>query len=415
MSRLLLIHCPVNPRLLNLSGAADDVDFSSPSERFRWCLIDTDAADTAQQILSQGQGTVADMPFADEAMVLIPTVDVRLIHTRVPMISGKKLEAILPTLAEPYLIDQRTPLRYQAFPPQAGASPIERTIAVTSDSWMSWLEAQLAALAVRRLSMIPDCLLLDLPQTDADQKMLLVNQIGNLSVVATREGADWGAGWIEAGDVPAGQALAWAWLTPRACSWLKSKSTINLILQAPQKSKQPAARRSVRWQPKVEWALWRQPIKLTAIVGVVYLTGSLLYLSTLALSHWRWDKATEEAARQHLNMQIAANAAVVPAYIKQATSRIHAQGKDTAADFIPMAAKLQALLASYPSGLLDSATYQPEGLRFRLKNTKGTPDAAKLIQHARRLELALVALGRNEYLLQPYAGLIGTTVTGAQP
>ena len=418
MSRLLLIHCPVNPRILHQAGASD-IDFAAPAESFRWCLVEHVSYGEDLQIQESGEGAVSGMPFADEAIILLPTADVRLIHTRVPLISGKKLDSLLPTLSEPYLIDQRTPLRYQLFPPQAGAAVIERTIAVTSESWMSWLSEQLATLPVRSVSMIPDCLLLNPSAADGVSREFLQDTLGKFCLMATREGYDWGAGWIEF-ESPENlstnnqtQRFEWSWIAPRACSWLKQKTGINLILQAPaQPKKKQRVKQTVRWQPKVEWALWRQPLRLAVMSGLLYLAGSLLYLATLSISNWRWQKAIEETARQNLLSPVASNSAVLPAFIKQATDKIHLQGKDTPADFISMAGKLQALLGSYPAGLLDTVTYQAGSLRFNLRNIKGVPDPEKLVQRARSLDLAVVSLGRNEYQLLPYAGLLGE---GARP
>ena len=126
MSRLLLIQCPPNPRLFHQAGASD-IDLAPPTENFRWCLVEHSAYAADFHVQESGVGAISSIPFADEALVLLPAVDVRLIRTRVPLVAGKKLEALLPTLAEPYLIDQRTPLRYQVFLPQAGAAAIDRT------------------------------------------------------------------------------------------------------------------------------------------------------------------------------------------------------------------------------------------------------------------------------------------------
>lgn len=417
MSRLLLIQCPVNPRLFQQAGASD-IDLVPPTDNFHWCLVEHSAYGSDLRVQESGVGPISGIPFADEALVLLPTIDVRLIHTRVPLISGKKLEALLPTLAEPYLIDQRTPLRYQVLLPQAGAAAINRTIAVTSDSWMEWLADQLSPLPVRSISMIPDCLLLDNPQAEGARRTFLLNQVERFMLVSTRDGYDWGAGWIELQD-SLDNSLAqeaadtqqehfeWPWVAPRACAWLKEKTRINLILKPVAQPKKTRTQKRVRWQPKIEWGLWRKPFQLAALSCAVYLAGSAIYLGVLGISNWRWQKTTEETARQHLLNPIAANQPVLPAFIKQAAAKMHILGKDTPGDFVPMAGKLQLLLSNYPSGLLESVTYQTDGLRFTLRNMKGVPDPAKLERHARALDMAVISLGRNEYQLLPYAGLMG--------
>jgi len=96
MNRLLIIHCPVNPRTLNQQTRAGDLDTIGPADNFRWYLHDS--AQNADETLAQGHGSLRDLPFAEEALILMPTADVRLIRARVPMIGDKKLAALLPTL-----------------------------------------------------------------------------------------------------------------------------------------------------------------------------------------------------------------------------------------------------------------------------------------------------------------------------
>lgn len=428
MSRLLFIHCPINPKVFNPVGG-NDLEFSGPAERFRWSLVEQSPGSKEPRIDSQGVGTISSLPFADEALVLIPTVDVRLVHTRVPLIAGRKLEALLPTLAEPYLLDQRSALRYQLLPPGIGTNPTERTIAVISESWMQWLESQLAGLPVRRISMIPDCLLLDNPASSENAttpSACLVDTIDHFNIIANRHGSDWGSGWVEyqdnpfrassgAHNEPKRISFNWDWILPRACQWLEARNGLTLTLQKPAPAKQRQNRTAVRWQPKVRWALWRQPARYAAIAFAVYLTGSAVYLCTLLISHWRWDKAIDEVARQNISTPIAPTAQAVPSYVRQASERIHSLGGQTAGDFIPMASKLQNLLTAYTSGLLESVTYQSDGIRFRLKNTKTTPKPSQIEERARQLEIAIISLGRNEYQLLPYAGLLGNKATGDNP
>lgn len=419
MKRLLVIYCPVNPRSLHQHDQ-EDLDITGPAERFRWCLLQFNPKGSAAESVDHGTGGLPDVPFAEEALVLLPTIDVRLIQTKVPLVASKKLEALLPTLTEPYLLEQRAPLRYQLFPPITGTQGINRTIAVSSDAWMTWLEAALASLPVKTLRMIPDCLLLEPPGQDAGNahQEFLVNQAAELAVISTREGENWGCGWLEFGN---GQAMLqsafpaahiqnfdWSWFVPRVLAWQQRKSPINLMRSNTDIKK---AGRSVnvktvaRWQPKVRWGEWQRPAKLGAIAGGVYLVGSLLYLATLVLSNWRWENTLIATVRPQLATPPPEASAVLPAYVKQAVQRIHAQGQDTPADFLPMASRLQVLLNIYPTGTLESIQFDRAGLTFTLRANHSTPDKTVLLKRASSMEIALVPLAKNEYRMLPLAGL----------
>ncbi len=415
MNRLLIIHCPVNPRTLNQQTRAGDLDTIGPAENFRWCLYDS--AQSVDEAKLQGHGALSDLPFADEALVLMPSVDVRLIRARVPMIGDKKLAALLPTLTEPYLLDQRTPLLYQALPPVAGTKAMERTIAVMSETWLNWLVDQLAVLPVRVVTLIPDCLLLEEPNEQQPSEIMLT-QHGALYAVACREGRDWGAGWIEA-DSNAASTLAalypestirstdWNWLAPRAGAWFDQKQSVNLLQKLPAKKKTAKGtdKPTARWSAKVDWMHWRRPFHIAGIAFAIYIGGSAFNLGLLTLSNWRWQVSIAETARQYLGSSGQDGTAAIRTLIAKTTRSIHAQGGTIPSDFVPMAAKLQVLLGEYPAGLLERLDYQPDGLTFTLRKGISTPDTASLLARANHLQLAVIVKGTNTYRLLPLSGL----------
>ena len=419
MARLLIIHCPVNPRTLNQQLQSGDLDVVGPAENFRWYLHDSEQGTATPAF--QGHGGLRDLPFADEALILLPSADVRLIRTRVPMLSDKKLTALLPTLTEPYLLDQRTALIYQVLPPVPGAKGADRTIAVMSESWMSWLMDQLADLPVRVATLIPDCLLLEEPNENGARELMLVDH-GNLTAVSNREGADWGAGWVEHhldSSIPLAQGLSqlypdaairmldWTWLAPRAAAWPSLKIAVNLLQKVPaRKKKDNAPEKPVaRWSAKVDWMHWRRPVHIAGIALAIFVAGSAINLGLVALSNWRWQTIIADTARQYLGSRGQDNASAVRALLAKTTRNIHAQGGTTPVDFVPMAARLQVLLNDYPPGLLESLDYTPSGLTFTLRKGIDTPDATTLLSRASDLQLAVIVKGINTYRLLPLSGL----------
>ncbi len=415
MNRLLIIHCPVNPRTLNQQTRSGDLDTIGPAENFRWCLLD--GTQNADEAMAQGHGSLRDLPFAEEALVLMPTADVRLIRARVPMIGDKKLAALLPTLTEPYLLDQRTPLIYQVLPPVAGTKAMERTIAVMSETWLNWLVDQLAVLPVRGVTLIPYCLLLEEPISQQPSEVMLT-PYGELSAVVCREGRDWGAGWIEANANPTStlaelypesniQISEWSWLVPRASAWLEQKQNINLLqkISVKKRSSKSTDKPTARWSAKVDWMHWRRPLHLASIAFAIYIGGSAINLGLVSLSNWRWQVNIAETARQYLGGSSQDSTAAIRTLVAKTTRSIHAQGGTIPSDFVPMAAKLQVLLGDYPSGLLERLDYQPDGLTFTLRKGINTPEATTLLARANHLQLALIVKGTNTYRLLPLSGL----------
>lgn len=415
MNRLLIIHCPVNPRTLNQQTRSGDLDTIGPAENFRWCLLD--GTQNADEAMSQGHGSLRDLPFAEEALVLMPTADVRLIRARVPMIGDKKLAALLPTLTEPYLLDQRTPLIYQVLPPVAGTKAMERTIAVMSETWLNWLVDHLAVLPVRVVTLIPDCLLLEEPITQQPSEVMLT-PYGELSAVVCREGRDWGAGWIEADASPTStlaelypesniRASEWSWLAPRASAWIEHKQNINLLqkISVKKRSSKSTDIPTARWSAKVDWMHWRRPLHLAGIAFAIYIGGSAINLGLVSLSNWRWQVNIAETARQYLGGSGQDSTAAIRTLVAKTTRSIHAQGGTIPSDFVPMAAKLQVLLGDYPSGLLERLDYQPDGLTFTLRKGINTPEATTLLARANHLQLALIVKSTNTYRLLPLSGL----------
>lgn len=419
MSRLLIIFCPVNPRTLNQPTQAGDLDAIDPAENFRWYLHDSEQDSASPS--PQGHGGLRDLPFADEALILLPTVDVRLIHTRVPMISDKKLATLLPTLTEPYLLDQRTALIYQVLPPLPGTKGIERTIAVMSESWMAWLMDQLSGLPVRIATMIPDSFLLEEAEADQHRELLLIEH-GKFNAISSRDGADWGAGWVEttAENAPSAtdhltqsypnallRPFAWPWLAERAVAWPSRKISVNLLQKIPPKKKKQSTSEvaTPRWSAKVDWLHWRRPVHLAGVALAIFLAGSAINLGLLALSNWQWQTRIVETARQYLGIRGQDNTAAIRTMMTKTTRSIHAQGGTTPVDFVPMAAKLQVLLGDYPPGLLESLDYNPSGLTFTLRKGIDTPDTATLLSRANHLQLAVIAKGTNTYRMLPLSGL----------
>ena len=473
---LLIVRTPLKPLHGSTASSPSDWQDLACAERFEWCLlegtlIDGSAAgvDAAYQA---GVGTTESMPYADQALVLMPTLDVRLIEAKVPLANAKKLQQILPNLVEEYLLGGVEALSVQAFPPVPGKPALQRTLALIDRAWLAWLTKQCENLLCPRVRLIPDCLVLQLTGTEIDSAKQsiapttsFIREEGSL-ILTRRTGEQLGVAWVERENLEQGIALpssfgndqaveiSWDWLAPSAQTFIRenvsSKSAnfaLNLLPRTFRKQlgksafgssfsslsqlsktaglsgifgRQQAGQAGVdssamSWSDPAVWQRSRQWLGFALATVVI---GFVLHLSWLAVDNWRWGKRIELLAAQSLNSASvsalnqsgsgASYQAVLTAFIKQVTQDQRRQGVVTDADFSSMSAKLQQLKAGFGAEVLQSIDYDGYGIDFQFKPGALQKTPEQVMQQARTLGLMVSPLGANRYRLEPYSGLGGS-------
>lgn len=430
------------------------------AERFEWCLVEGD-----NSYLETGVGNTQSMPYADEVLVLLPTIDVRLIEAKVPLANAKKLQQILPNLIEEYVLTGAQSLAVQALPPIPGRPALQRGIALIDRTWFAWLSKQLEALMSQRVRLIPECLLLAIPDSDPDKEVAelptIAYQCTETSLVFTRRtGAQLGVAWVEgsldqsAENIILPKALqnipvvefSWTWLVPSAKQFLKdnaSSKAVNYSLNLlPNTFRREASkglssylkRKRVDGNQAVSttatWtdpAIWRQPSQWAKYLVISIVIGYLGHLSWLLIDNWRWgnqlevlaaqsltpssiaklnqEKSQDKAQDKALGISESSSNAVITAFTKQVTQDQRRQGLVSDADFAPMAAKLQQLKTAFGPEVLQKLDYDGYGINFEFKPGSVKQADAEITQKARSLGLMVKTVGPNRYRLEPYAGL----------
>jgi len=457
----LLIRCPLKPFAGAFTGLAGEWEDFACAQRFEWCLVeDADAMSASPLPIQSGIGSIDSMPYADEALVLLPTLDVRLIETKVPLANPKKLQAILPTLLEEYVLSNTATLHISALPPLPGQPAMDRTLAAIDRAWFTWIAKQLEGVLSNRVRLIPDCLLLALA---GDGPALMRVREGDAMVYCQRIGMQTGIGWAEycppeeegigsinhdhtssrASPLPSrvGDMVAipfsWAWAAPSAMAFLETNANSRApnfalnLLPVGFKSRVGGIGRNtgatsgspsqsaiglawadpMTWQPALRWL----GLGIAAIA-----VGLIAQLAWLGISNWRWGQQMELLAMQSLTpasmakLSSAANQhEVLPIFLDQAISAQRSQGAVTDADFASLAAKLQQLSSNLNVQSLQQISYSANAMEFEFK--AGSQDynsneaALRVITSARNLGLMVKHLGGARYRLEAYAGL------GAQP
>jgi hypothetical protein len=447
----LIVRCPLKPFNGNTSGASGDWQDESCLESFEWYLLDGSVQNESDSIREFGIGSTQSMPYADEVLAIMPTLDVRMIEAKVPLVNSKKLQQILPTIIEEYVLGSVESISVQALPPTPHTSPLQRTLVLIDRHWFSWLSTQLEGLLSPRVRLIPDCLLLGLPNNPAgDHSIGFLKLVDNV-IYIQRTGEQLGVSWVEhlgQDNIPpsliASQGMSeisWEWLIPQAKSFLKQMSnsrsinfSLNLLplnfkskptgsylsgfntLLTGNKASAGIALANLGWFDPL---VWKKTLYWLQLSFFSVLIGYSAHLGWQIVDNWRWTKQMELTAIRSLSpvtvsaliqadkndVSSLSGNAVLTAFVQQATQNQRALGAVTDADFAPMANKLQMLKQAFGKDALREINYDGYGVSFEVK--PGTTKAQQqiLVSKAREMGIALKIVSLNRYRIEPYAGI----------
>ena len=457
---ILIIRCPLKPFAGTDAASPSDWQELSCAEQFEWALSDDVNADSDIEFAKTGTqfgvGTTESMPYADEALVLLPTLDVRLIDAKVPLANAKKLQQILPNLIEDYVLTVVEAIAVQALPPVPGSPALQRTLALIDRAWLSWLNQQLERLLTPRVRLIPECLLLS-ESVKGEPSVLIYQRFEDSIIFTQRTGLQLGVSWVEhdavgidTSDIVLPQALvgsalkeiAWDWVVPAAQEYLQTNRNSrapNFALNLLPKHFKRAAKsfgkgglasvtgmfsgkglRSSINATGLAWTdplVWRQPFHWLRYFGISLVLVYGVYVSWMMVSEWRWGKQMELLAVQSLSpasvaalnqAKVANNSnAILSAFTKQVTLEQRRRGVVVDADFAAMTAKLQQLKAVYGPEVLQKIDYDGYAIVFEFKPGIAMTEPKEVLKRARSLGMAISSLGSNQYRLEPYSGLGG--------
>ena len=436
---LLIIHCPNKPFS---ETVLTNGELASLQDSFEWCLCETNAMHAQYQ--SSGIGSIDSMPYADEVLVLIPTLDIRLIEIKVPLVKPKKLQQVLPSLVEDQVLDNIDNSLVYALPPLPGQLGSQRTVAIMNRQWLHWVSNQLKDILTPRIRLIPDCMILPLESESSNtdgvsSSCLAYKQIAKAIIYTWHKSTQLGISWVEHSDTKqlpsALQRIkptewSWEWMVSNAFNFSRRTDAgvagINLLLAMPTPKrsiqkisfewfKNPApslighSGTNTSWMDQDTWAL---PARWAIYAMSSILLGLGIYTSWLAIDNWRWKRNIDLSAAQFLAPETIAllsqskgNTSVSEVFVKQATQEARNKGLSTDADFIAMTGKLQQLKTALGKESINSMEYNGYSIDFEFKPGGDPLNTRQVISKAESLGLMVIDLGNNRYRLQPYSGL----------
>lgn len=443
----LIIRCPNKPSQVVNSTQITKL-YSECNDLFEWYLIENLTTDV---VLGSGVGSIELMPYADEALVVMPGIDVRFIEANVPLVSPKKLQQILPNLIEDAVLSGVDQIASQVLPPLLGSPALQRTIVLIDQLWLTWLSKQLANLLSPQVRLIPESLLLSSQEQGAE---VVGYQIRDGCIYfSKRTLINAGVAWIEYlptqdhnfDNLP--QSLRNAKLIELNGQWLLSAGQRYLQENGHSKSANYALNllpntfrsqnllnkhrsivgsviawlspnrvltanfRDAKWTDTI---VWRAPLRWSVYVLAAYALGLGAYLGWMRIDDWRWVRQMHLLAGSALNpltlatltrtVDAAKTSSILDAFVQQSLQEQRRDGFLLDADFAPMVSKLQQLKNNFGADVLQAIEYDGLALTFEFKSSAGVT-SAQVLNKADALGFAVQSLGQNRYRLLAFSGL----------
>lgn len=389
----LYIHAPLAPR-----PGQDDLGGNPLEAQFAWYCNGPNA--------QSGIGRIDEMPYADEAYVFIPTIDVRFVSLVVPAVSRKKLQTILPTLLEEHLLSTQA-IQTILFAPRAGQVANQRIVAVMDRTWYDWLVQELKQLIAPRVVVLADCFVLPAPEGEQSVREFSYAPTGStLSMQVRRTGSQTGAAFLEQGTPLATTSqLQWDW------SWVSQISLDDAVLQT--NLIQHAPRRATNSQPLIQghWPQFMRQVlmRLNATLGIA-LGAFCIYGITLYTLDWKWQRDMDSVARKAVQTLPPSSGTspqnrpqdAIILLMDAANRTVHRQGQLSSSDFVTLTSQLNQLRTQLPADAVAQIEYQDGNLTVQMR--PGI-DTMMVVTKAKELGMVFMMLGPQRFRLLANAGL----------
>jgi|Laugresbdmm110sn_2_1035109.scaffolds.fasta_scaffold03171_4 type II secretory pathway component PulL len=385
----LIIRCPARPSAINSE------DWSAHDLYFSWAqnnetdfekVLDLDA-----------------LPVADSVLALIPGIDVRLTELKVPAVSTKKIQQILPMLIEDELLSSLSNTNIQLLPQALNQSSDLRLVSVINRDWLLWLSQKLAVLNCEKIQLISESMLLPVSNS-----VVFFQQEDSTNFYTSKRSASNVICWSQpAGEPvleteehhtqPELQELSAALLISGLTTEKKSYESINLLPDEFYDFRRESQSELQHWQSRDVWAV---PLRWAKYATLTLCVSYLGYLFTLVWQDRQWEALLQSAANQVLSDRVDGQASFTR-LVNASCLAAHKNLENCDGDFERQLLALQNVLKDTPPEALKSLAYSKKGLAFELQTS--------LLSNAQRLAVlqgqSVQRVSPTRFLLSPYANL----------
>ena len=385
----LIIRCPVRPVATNAE------DWSAQDLYFSWAQ--SHEADFAKVL------DLDALPVADSVLVLIPSIDVRLTELKVPAVSTKKIQQILPMLIEDELLSSVADTNIQLLPHAFTQSSDLRLVSVMNRDWLLWLSQKLAVLNCEQIQLIPESLLLPVASS-----VVFFQQEDSTTFYTSKQSVSDIVCWSQpAGEPvlaveelhaqPQLQELSAALLLSGITTEKKSYELINLLPDAFYDFRRDSQSELQHWLSR---DLWKAPVRWAKYATLTLCVSYLGYILTLIWQDRQWEALLQSAANQVLSDRVDGQASFTR-LVNASCLAAHKNLENCDGDFERQLLALQHVLKDTPSEALRGLEYSKKGLAFELQTS--------LLSNNQRLAIlqdhSINKISATRFLLSPYANL----------
>jgi len=385
----LIIRCPVRPIAINAE------DWSAQDLYFSWAQNDETGFEKVLDLDA--------LPVADSVLALIPGIDVRLTELKVPAVSTKKIQQILPMLIEDELLSSVADTNIQLLPHTFTQSSDMRLVSVMNRDWLFWLSQKLAVLNCEQIQLIPESLLLPVASSVAffqqeDTTIFYTSKQSASDIVCWSQPADEPVLATEEHHAqPPLQELSAALLLSRITTEKKSYESINLLPDEFYDFRRDSQSELQHWLSR---DLWKAPLRWAKYATLTLCVSYLGYILTLLWQDRQWEALLQSAANQVLSDRVDGQASFTR-LVNASCLAAHKNLENCDGDLERQLLALQNVLKDTPPEALKSLEYSTKGLAFELQTSllSNTQRLAVLQDHS------VQRMSPTRFLLSPYANL----------
>ena len=385
----LIIRCPVRPVAISAE------DWSAHDLYFSWAQ--NNEADFAKVL------DLDALPVADSVLVLIPGIDVRLTELKVPAVSTKKIQQILPMLIEDELLSSVVDTNIQLLPHALTQASALRLVSVMNREWLLWLSQKLAVLNCEQIQLIPESLLLPVASS-----VVFFQQEDTTIFYTSKQSASDIVCWSQpAGEPilateeqhgqPQLQELSAALLLNGISTEKKSYELINLLPDEFYDFRRDSQSELQHWLSR---DLWKAPLRWAKYATLTLCVSYLGYILTLLWQDRQWEALLQSAANQVLSDPVDGRASFTR-LVNASCLAAHKNIDNCDGDFERQLVALQNVLKDTPPEALRRLEYSKKGLVFEMQTS--------ILSNNQRLAIlqdhSVNRISATRFLLSPYANL----------